>query len=64
MTDDVLLEHIFGDDPAMRVKWRYTKTNSELVVLISELLELVDAALPESRELNLDAFPCNDAVCL
>lgn len=64
MADNILPKHGLGDDPAMRIERRNAETDGELVVLISELLELVDAAFPESRELDLHPSPGNDAICL
>lgn len=64
MADDVLPEHVPGNDPAMRVEWRDAETYSELVILIADVLELVDATLPECGELDFDASSGNDPVCL
>jgi hypothetical protein len=48
----------------MCIEGTNAKADGELVVLISKLLELVDATLPEGTELDFRTAAVDDSICL
>ena len=55
-------DYVFGDHPAIGIEGRQPKTDGELVVLISQLLELIEATCPKCAELDLGANPVYETV--
>jgi len=48
--------------PTMSVKWRDTKADYDVVILIPKLLELVEATLPQCGELDFSVMVMNESV--
>jgi hypothetical protein len=46
----------------MRVEWTQAQTDGKPVILVAKLLEHVDAALPQSGELDLDSKSFDESV--
>lgn len=62
MPDYVLPQSLFQDNPTVRFERRHTQTYSEIIVLITNLLELVDTSFPQRRELDLYPLPSDNPV--
>lgn len=62
--DHVPSEYVLREYPAVCIKGGDTKTYRVIIVLISDLLEHVDAGFPACRGLDLDSLTVNNAIGL
>ena len=57
-------QELLLEDPSVSGERRNTQANQELIVLISDLLELVRLVCPEGGEFDLRSEPFQDTICL